>query len=132
MDFALRMNGITQTFPGVIALNDVDLAVRRHEIHALIGENGAGKSTLVKIMSGVLNQDAGEIEFNGQSVRMTNPQHAQHLGISTLFQDLHLFSDLSVAENILMGREPKTRGTMIDWQELCYGSLRFLPVMYSC
>ena len=118
MDFALRMNGITQTFPGVVALDDVDFAVRRNEIHALIGENGAGNSTLVKIMSGVLAQEAGEIEFNGQSVNMTNPQHAQNLGISTLFQDLHLFPELSVAENILMGREPKTRGAMIDWREL--------------
>jgi ribose transport system ATP-binding protein len=118
MEYILQMKGITKQFPGVIALDNVDFAVKHNEIHALVGENGAGKSTLVKIINGVYKMDRGEIVFNKSIQNIRNPQHAQSLGISTIYQELHLIPDLSVAENILLGREPKRKSGLIDWQTL--------------
>ncbi|MCU0644435.1 MAG: sugar ABC transporter ATP-binding protein [bacterium] len=118
MEYILQMKGITKKFPGVIALNQVDFAVRQNEIHALVGENGAGKSTLVKIINGVHKMDAGKILFNQSHQNIRNPQHAQSLGISTIYQELHLIPELSVGENILLGREPKRKSGLIDWQTL--------------
>lgn len=118
MEYILQMTGITKNFPGVVALNEVDFAVRNNEIHALVGENGAGKSTLVKIINGVHKMDAGKIIFNQSNQNIRNPQHAQSLGISTIYQELHLIPELSVGENILLGREPKRKSGLIDWQTL--------------
>jgi len=117
-EYVLQMKGITKQFPGVTALDSVDFIVRQNEIHALIGENGAGKSTLVKIVSGVIQQNDGQIFFNKNLMTIRNPQHAQSIGISTIFQELHLIPDLSVGENILLGREPKRKFRLVDWKAL--------------
>jgi ribose transport system ATP-binding protein len=118
MEYILQMKGISKQFPGVLALDNVDFNVISNEIHALVGENGAGKSTLVKIINGVYKMDRGEIIFNQSPQNIRNPQHAQLLGISTIYQELHLIPDLSVGENILLGREPKRKFGLIDWHEL--------------
>ena len=102
----LELRGITKRFPGVVALNSVSLDVRAGEVHALLGENGAGKSTLIKTIAGVYHPDAGEIHIDGQPVRIRNPHDAQALGISTIYQEFTLAPDMSVAENVFLGREP--------------------------
>ena len=114
----LSLSGITKTFPGVRALNDVRFDVRPGEVHALLGENGAGKSTLIKILSGVYRPDAGEITLDGKPVRLASPQDAQSAGIATIYQELLLFPDLTVAENIFMGHAPRRRIGGIDWQAM--------------
>ena len=106
----LRSRGIVKHFPGVMALDRVDLDVRRGEVHALVGENGAGKSTLMHILAGVCRPDAGRIDFAGQENLSISSEHAaQRLGISIVFQERSLFGDLTVAENVFAGRQP-TRG----------------------
>ncbi len=110
----IRMEGIYKSFPGVQALEDVDFCLRKGEIHALVGENGAGKSTLIKVMTGVEEQDQGVVMLDGKEVSIKSPQHAQTAGISTVYQEVNLCDYLTVAENILLGREPhKLIG--IDW-----------------
>jgi ABC-type sugar transport system ATPase subunit len=111
------MTGIGKSFPGVRALDGVDLEVGRAEIHALLGENGAGKSTLLKILAGAQAPDAGTIHFDGREVRLHGPLHAQELGIVTIYQEFNLIPTLSIAENVLIGREP-TRFGLVDWREL--------------
>ncbi|MFZ5517575.1 MAG: sugar ABC transporter ATP-binding protein [Candidatus Zhuqueibacterota bacterium] len=123
------MKNITRQFPGVKALDNVEFRVRPNEIHALIGENGAGKSTLVKIINGIFKPDSGEILFAGKKVEIRNPQQAQELGISTIFQDLQLFPDISVAENILLGHEPKFKTGLIDWKSLYARAQQILAEM---
>jgi ribose transport system ATP-binding protein len=102
----LQLEGIVKRFPGVLALNDVGFEVRAGEVHALLGENGAGKSTLIKTISGVYHADAGEIRIDGRPVHLRNPHDAQALGISTIYQEFTLAPDMTVAENIFLGREP--------------------------
>lgn len=111
------MKGITKSFPGVVALEDVDLNLRRGEVHALMGENGAGKSTLIKVLTGVEHPDSGTIELEGKPVQVRSPLHSQSLGISTVYQEVNLCTNISVAENIMLGREPHRFGT-IDWGKL--------------
>lgn len=106
----LSMRGIGKAFPGVQALEGVDFDLAAGEIHAVVGENGAGKSTLIKVLTGVEHPDAGVITFDGQDIHVRSPEHAQSLGISTVYQEVNLCRNLSVAENILIGREPKTWG----------------------
>ena len=113
----VSMQAISKSFPGVQALEDVEFTLRSGEIHALVGENGAGNSTLIKIMTGVERQDSGTILLNGQKVAIHSPQHAQSLGISTVYQEVNLCSNLTVAENILIGREPHKFGA-IDWKAM--------------
>lgn len=110
----LEIKGLTKSFPGVKALEAVDIAIREGEIHALVGENGAGKSTLIKILSGAYHKDKGEIFFDGNAIDIRNPHHAQQIGISTIYQEFNLAPHLNVTENILLGQLPK-RGPMIDW-----------------
>jgi inositol transport system ATP-binding protein len=105
----LRMSGISKSFPGVRALDDVSFAVEEASIHAFLGENGAGKSTLLKILSGAQAPNSGEIEFAGQSVSFASPQAAQQAGIATIYQEFTLAPDMTVAENIFIGREPGSR-----------------------
>jgi ribose transport system ATP-binding protein len=116
----LELRGITRRFPGVVALNSVSLDVRAGEVHALLGENGAGKSTLIKTIAGVYHPDAGEIRIDGQPARIRNPHDAQALGISTIYQEFTLAPDMSVAENIFLGREPlRVRAlAIVDRKEL--------------
>lgn len=116
-EFVLTMKAISKTFPGVKALEDVDFSLRRGEVHALIGENGAGKSTLIKVLTGVEHPDAGVIEFDGKAVEVKSPQHAQEIGISTVYQEVNLCTNISVAENIMLGREPRRFGG-IHWKQL--------------
>jgi len=112
----LEMKGIGKSFPGVQALEGVNLSVRAGEVHALLGENGAGKSTLIKILSGAYVKDAGEIEFDGRTVEIRGPQDAQALGISTIYQEFNLAPHLTVPENIFLGHLPR-KGLVVDWAE---------------
>lgn len=112
MSYILEMNNICKRFPGVIALNNAGLNVKKGEILALVGENGAGKSTLIKILAGVYRKDSGTIIFDGQKVEILSPHHSHQLGIGVIFQELNLFPNLSVAENIFVGRENQRMGIM--------------------
>lgn len=112
--FAVRMLGITKRFPGVVALDDVTLEVRRGEIHAICGENGAGKSTLMKILSGVYQPDAGVLEVDGSDTRFTGTRDAERAGIAIIHQELALVEDLPVAANVFLGRERRGRLGLLD------------------
>ena len=106
----LEMKGITKQFPGVLALNKVDLSVYPGRVLALVGENGAGKSTLMKVLSGVHKRDAGEILLEGRSVEITSPLASRQLGISIIYQELSVLNNMDIAENIFVGRERKKNG----------------------
>lgn len=118
-DIVLTMRNIDKNFPGVKALQNVDFTLRKGEIHALMGENGAGKSTLIKVLTGVEEFETGEIKIEGIDHPIINksPQEAQIHGISTVYQEVNLCPNLSVAENLFIGREPK-KGGMIDWRTM--------------
>jgi ribose transport system ATP-binding protein len=118
-DVVLAVRGISKAFPGVVALDAVDLNVRAGELHVLLGENGAGKSTLIRILAGAETQDAGELELYGQPALIRDPLNAQRQGISTIYQEFNLVPQLSVAENIYLGHYP--RGLVpgsISWRRL--------------
>ena len=116
-DVILEVKGISKSFPGVKALDDVSFQIRRGEIHALLGANGAGKSTLIKIIAGMYSKDSGSILVDGQEVQIRTPLDSQALGISVVFQELTVFPDLSVLENIFINRE-LTRGVFYDWKNM--------------
>lgn len=113
----LRVRGVGKSFPGVRALEDMRLDLRHGEVLALVGENGAGKSTLMKLLSGIHAPDAGEFLLDGEPVRIEGPRHAQRLGISVIHQEFNLMPDLTVAQNIFIGREPR-RGPLLDERAL--------------
>jgi galactofuranose transport system ATP-binding protein len=121
----LRMTGIHKSFVGVKALDDVDLRLFPGEVHALMGENGAGKSTLIKVLTGVHEIDAGEITLAGRPVLFASPMEAQHGGVSTVYQEVNLCANLSVAENIFLGREPRRFGR-IQWRAMRRGAAEAL------
>ena len=106
----LAMTGIVKQFPGVRALDGVDLDVVSGEVHCLLGQNGAGKSTLIKVLSGAHQPDEGTIHWNGELVKLATPMAAMRLGIATIYQELDLVNDLTVAENITLGHEPSRLG----------------------
>ena len=110
----LQLEHISKGFPGVQALRDVNFTLRAGEVHTLVGENGSGKSTLTKIVSGEYQPDEGEIVFEGQHVRFRTPTESIRAGISTIAQEIPLVPQLSIAENVLLGRIPKRRGR-VDW-----------------
>lgn len=114
----LRMRNISKSFPGVKALDDVQLDVYRGEVHALLGENGAGKSTLVKILSGAHQPDEGTIVIDGKHVSFSSTRDAEHAGISIIYQELILIPQMTVAENIFLGREPKTKLGLVDYKKM--------------
>ncbi len=114
---SLFMSGIGKSFPGVRALNNVDFRLRCGEIHALMGENGAGKSTLVKVLTGIYLLEEGTITLEGEAVAIRSPQDAQKHGISTVYQEVNLCPNLTVAENLFLGREPLKAG-LIDWRAM--------------
>jgi simple sugar transport system ATP-binding protein len=114
----LRMANIYKSFPGVQALQNVEFCLKKGEIHALVGENGAGKSTLIKVMTGVEKPDQGRMLYNGSELKIKSPQHANNIGISTVYQEVNLCTNLSVAENILLGREPRNFGGKINWKAM--------------
>jgi simple sugar transport system ATP-binding protein len=113
----VKMQGIAKSFPGVIALENVDFSLKKGEIHAIMGENGAGKSTLIKVLTGVEQPDEGTIELDGKLVQVRSPQHSQELGISTVYQEVNLCTNISVAENIMLGHEPYRFGS-IYWRKM--------------
>ena len=113
----LQMQHIYKSFPGVKALEDVDFELKKGEIHSLMGENGAGKSTLIKVLTGVYEIDEGTILLNGKEIQFYSTSDAQKNGISTVYQEINLCANLTVAENIYIGREPK-KGGLIDWMKI--------------
>ncbi|KEZ89610.1 sugar ABC transporter ATP-binding protein [Lacrimispora celerecrescens] len=115
-DVMLRMKGIDKSFPGVHALDHVDLEVKSGEVHALMGENGAGKSTLMKILTGIYSKDSGTIEFEGKEMEFTTPKEAQDTGIAIVHQELNMMNHLTVAQNIFIGREMMKGGLIDDSQ----------------
>jgi ABC-type sugar transport system ATPase subunit len=116
-DILLIMEDVSKSFPGVRALRDVDLDVHAGEVVGLVGENGAGKSTLMKILSGVYTADSGRLLLNGHEVTIESPHEAQELGITIIYQEFNLMPNLTVAENVFIGREPNTV-SFVRWGEL--------------
>src|SRR6266516_2390288 len=110
----LAMHDITKTFPGVRALSGVSLTVHAGEVHALLGENGAGKSTLMNVLSGVFLDYDGRIEVDGVAASIHHPRDAQRLGIAMIHQELNLVPELSISDNIFLGRELRTAAGTID------------------
>ena len=121
-DLIIDMNGVYKSFPGVKALDNVDLKVRRGEVHALLGENGAGKSTLIKIISGIYDIDAGKVLFDGKELKNVTPFECTKLGISVVHQELKMVDALTVAENIFLGRPFEKRSFFgskeVDWKKM--------------
>jgi ribose transport system ATP-binding protein len=113
----LRMQNIRKVFSGVVALDDVDFALGRGEVHSLVGENGAGKSTLIKVMTGAYNRDGGEIFLEGKPVNFRSPEDANRAGVVAVYQEINLLMFRTVAENIFLGREPKKFG-FLDWARM--------------
>ena len=114
----LELKNMTKRFSGVEVLHEVSFSLRPGEVHALLGENGAGKSTLVKVMTGVHQPDKGEIYLDGKRVTFSDTRESRQVGIAAIYQELSLFPDLDVAENIFVGRQPTTIGGRIDWRKL--------------
>lgn len=114
----LKLDKIVKTFPGVKALDGASLQVYPGKVMALMGENGAGKSTLMKVLTGIYQSDSGSIEYQGQAVKFSGPRQSQLAGISIIHQELNLIPELSIAENIFLGREPCHRFGAINWQAM--------------
>ncbi|MCS6773948.1 MAG: sugar ABC transporter ATP-binding protein [Anaerolineae bacterium] len=114
----IELRGISKRFPGVQALDNVSFDVREGEVHALLGENGAGKSTLIKILTGAYQADGGQIFLRGKPVTIPDTRHGLKLGIAAIYQELSLYPDLSVAENIFMGHHPSLRGGLVNWRQM--------------
>ncbi|MEZ2329787.1 sugar ABC transporter ATP-binding protein [Mesorhizobium sp. RCC_202] len=122
----LRVEGVRKRFGGVIALRGVDLSVLPGEVHALLGENGAGKSTLIKILSGVQGHDGGLIEIDGKPASFSSPAQSREAGVAVVYQDLSLVESLSVADNLLLGREPRNRFGFLRKRQLLAQAQAFL------
>ena len=116
--YILQMKNICKSFPGVKALDHVDLNLKPGEVLALCGENGAGKSTLMKVLAGLYQPDEGEIHYDGKSVCFKHPIEAKQAGVVMVFQELSLVTDLSVAENIYLGSLPMRTKGGVDWKKL--------------
>lgn len=123
----LTMKNISKSFAGVNALKNVELTLRKGEVHALMGENGAGKSTLMKCMIGVHKADQGEIVYKGKPVQFESVLEAQKAGISMIFQELNLIPHLTVAENIFFAREPLKHG-LVDKEKMIEESAKLLAL----
>ena len=122
----LTMSGITKSFPGVRALDGVDLEVQAGEVHCLLGQNGAGKSTLIKVLAGAHQPDGGTITWRGETVTLKSPIAAMRLGIATIYQELDLVEGLSVAENVFLGHEPTSAGFVVRGGEARAAAARLL------
>jgi len=125
-DVILQMKNIVKTYPGVIALDHVNFELRRGEVHGLLGENGAGKSTLMKVISGVIQPDSGEIVVDGNLVSINNVNEARKLGISIIHQELNLINKMDAAQNIYLGREPKKILNIIDKKKMYHDTKKTL------
>lgn len=117
-DYIVEMRNINKGFPGVVALSDVSLAVKKGEVHALVGENGAGKSTLIKILTGAYQKDAGSISFDGKPVEIRDPHYSKKIGIQAVYQDITLAMHLSVGENFFLGNLPMNSPLSVDWKKV--------------
>jgi len=125
-DIILEFKDITKTFPGVTALDHVSFSVKRGTVHALVGENGAGKSTLMKILNGLYHADSGEIYLDGRKIQIKDSIQARQYGIAMVHQELNVIGELSIAENIFLGKEPVNKLKFIDQQKLYKESAEFL------
>ena len=125
-EIQMRVSGISKSFPGVKALSNIDFAVRKGTVHALCGENGAGKSTLMKIINGLYKADEGQIFIDEKPVEVKNPIQARELGISMRAQELNYASELSVEENIFMGRLPVNKFGKVNWKKVRSEAVKFL------
>lgn len=125
-EYILQMKNIKKSFSGVEVLHGVDLDVRAGEVRALVGENGTGKSTLMKILGGIYDSDSGEIYINGKKTSISSAQDAQDLGVSIIHQEIVLVQDITVGENIFIGREPLTKFGFINYKEIYERSLEIL------
>ena len=114
----LETRGVTKRFPGVLALDRVDFRLMPGEVHTLVGQNGAGKSTLIKVLTGVYRHDGGQVLYGGEEVSFGSTRESQEAGISTIYQEINLIPLLSVAQNVFLGREPKTRSGLIDFKRM--------------
>ena len=121
----LKMENICKSFPGVKALASVNFELAKGEIHTLMGENGAGKSTLIKVLTGVYKIDEGKIILNGKEISISSTRDAQEQGISTVYQEVNLCYNLTVAENIYIGREPM-KNKSIDWNKMNENATKLL------
>lgn len=119
----LEMQGICKSFPGVRALHNVDFTLKRGEVHGLMGENGAGKSTLIKVMTGVYEKDAGQIIVEGKTIHFRSPEDAQNFGVGTVYQEITLCPNLTVGENMFIGRG---RSAFVNWKQLNEKATRLL------
>src|SRR5437763_1109403 len=122
----LELRGISKSYGGVQAVADVSFAIEPGTVHALVGENGAGKSTLVKMITGVIQPDAGELVIEGEPVAVGDAQTAHRLGIVAMYQEPTVFPDLSVAENVFAGRHPRSRLRTVDWRAMEDEAMRIL------
>ena len=113
MEYAVEMLNIRKEFPGIVANDNINLQLRKGEVHALLGENGAGKSTLMGMLFGMYQPDRGTIKINGKEVKITNPNKANDLGIGMVHQHFKLVENFTVTENIILGCEPK-KGLVVD------------------
>ena len=118
MEPILQINNLKKSYPGVRALDGVSLCMNRGEVHALVGENGAGKSTLIKILAGAVQPDEGDIIIEGKRERLASPLESLEKGIAVTFQDLGLFPNLSVAENIAIRREIQEHRSRLNWRSI--------------
>ena len=116
-EYAIQMLGITKTFPGIIANDNVDLEVKKNEVLAILGENGAGKSTLMSVLFGAYPPDAGKILINGKEVKITDPNVATKLGIGMVHQHFKLVHNYTVTENIVLGREPRNKAGILSLKD---------------
>jgi rhamnose transport system ATP-binding protein len=122
----VELHGISRSYGGVLAVADIDLAIEAGAVHALVGENGAGKSTLVKILTGVIQPDTGAVVIDGEARRIADPIAAHRLGIAAMYQEPTVFPDLTVAENIFAGRQPRTTVRGVDWRGMRREAARLL------
>ncbi len=125
----LEARGISKSFPGVKALDNVDLLIRAGEVHCLAGENGAGKSTLIEILGGTHQMDSGELLLNNRKINLQNPKNAQELGIAVLHQELPMLRDLTVAENLFLGRQPRSRLGLVDYRKMYKDAKKWLDII---
>jgi len=116
--YILELKNVSKAFPGVQALKKINFNLKKGEVHSLVGENGAGKSTLLKILAGAYKKDTGVITLKGEEVKITDPKQALDLGISVIYQEFNLIPNLSIAENIFMGRAPRKKSGLIDFLKL--------------
>ena len=117
-EYRLKVSHVYKSFPGVQALKDINLAVRKGTVHVLCGENGAGKSTLMKIINGIYKADIGGIEIDGKPVQIKNPIQARKLGISMIFQELNYVPEMTVEESLVLGDWPMTPLGTVNWKKI--------------